>query len=65
MLREASLRRLDVLLKNQKDLQSLGDAGICICPSVKATDVIPSGLGILEKHHIKQWVKGVISGRQC
>jgi len=44
MLREASLRRLDLLLKNQKELQSLDDNGF-ICPSVKASDVIPSGLG--------------------
>jgi hypothetical protein len=46
MLREASLRRLDLLLKNQKELQSLDDNGF-ICPSVKASDVIPSGLGII------------------
>lgn len=65
MLREASLRRLDLLIKNQRDLASLDDNNVAICPTVESSNVIPSGLGTLEKHHIKQWVKGITSGRQC
>ena len=61
-LREASLNRVNMLLRNKRDLPD--DISV-LCHTIDASDIDESGLGIPEKNHLHQWVNGKESGRHC
>jgi hypothetical protein len=61
-LREASLNRVNMLLRNKRDLP---DEISVLCHTIDAADIDNSGLGIPEKFHLQQWVIGKESGRHC
>mmetsp|Transcript_4090 Transcript_4090/g.6339 ORF Transcript_4090/g.6339 Transcript_4090/m.6339 type:complete len:913 (+) Transcript_4090:60-2798(+) len=61
-LRQASMRRLHSLVVDKKEI--LGN-NLVFCDDINPQDLEPSGLSALERQHLKSWVNGEQSGRQC
>mmetsp|Transcript_19496 Transcript_19496/g.33093 ORF Transcript_19496/g.33093 Transcript_19496/m.33093 type:complete len:234 (+) Transcript_19496:1-702(+) len=62
-LREASMRRLSLLVKNKTEL--IGNASQLGVGVLQPELIEKSGLSKTEVFHLKQWVAGVETGRQC
>jgi hypothetical protein len=60
-LRNASLKRVNMLVMNKKEILS----GMSFCTDINADDLEPSGLTSVERYHLKRWVNGIDSGRHC
>ena len=60
-LREASMKRLNMLIKNKKE--SIGEG--FLCSEISADDVEASGLSPADRFHLNKWADGLESGRHC
>jgi hypothetical protein len=60
-LREASMKRLNMLIKNKKE--SIGED--FLCSDISADDLESSGLSAVDRFHLNKWADGFESGRHC
>jgi hypothetical protein len=60
-LREASMKRLNMLIKNKKE--SIGEE--FLCADISADDLESSGLTSADRYHLNKWADGFESGRHC
>ena len=60
-LREASMKRLNMLIKNKKE--TIGDD--FLCADISADDLESSGLSAIDRFHLNKWADGLESGRHC
>ena len=60
-LREASMKRLNMLIKNKKE--SIGEE--FLCADISADDLESSGLASADRYHLNKWADGFESGRHC
>jgi hypothetical protein len=60
-LREASMKRLNMLIKNKKE--SIGED--FLCSDISADDLESSGLSDVDRFHLNKWADGFESGRHC
>ena len=60
-LREASMKRLNMLIKNKKE--SIGEE--FLCADISADELESSGLASADRYHLNKWADGFESGRHC
>lgn len=60
-LREASMKRLNMLIKNRQE--NIGEG--FLCADISADDLESSGLSSVDRFHLNKWADGLESGRHC